>query len=161
MGKRHPNPRLVKTHRSYTVEELAGPLGVHKNTVRRWQGDGLQAIDKKRPAVFDGEAIRSFLQSRRSKVKRPCPPHHLYCLRCRSPKLPAGDMLDYVPISATSGNLQAICPTCHGLMHRRANLAKSPWLLGELDEVITGAGTRIKDTGNPSVNGDFRPRGEL
>jgi hypothetical protein len=128
MGKRHPNPRLVKTHRSYTVEELARLLSVHKNTVRRWQGDGLRAIDKKRPAVFDGETIRSFLQSRREKGKRPCPQGHLYCLRCRSPKEPAGDMLDYIAISATSGNLQGICPTCHGLMHRRVNPAKSPWL---------------------------------
>lgn len=34
MGKRHPNPRLAKIHRSYTVEEVAGVFGVHRNTVR-------------------------------------------------------------------------------------------------------------------------------
>jgi excisionase family DNA binding protein len=160
MGQRHPNPWLVKTHRSYTVEELARLLGVHKNTVRRWQGNGLRAIDKKRPAVFDGETIRSFLQFRRAKAKRSCPPEHLYCLRCRSPKLPASDMLGYVPISAMSGNLQGICPTCYSLMNRRVNLARSPWLLAKLDGAITDAGTRLKDTVNPSVNGDFRTTGE-
>ena len=36
MGKRHPNPRLIKIHRSYTVEEIAAVLGVHRNTVRQW-----------------------------------------------------------------------------------------------------------------------------
>jgi hypothetical protein len=128
MGKRHPNPRLAKTHRSYTVEELARLFGVHKNTVRRWRADGLEAIDKRRPALFEGETVRAFLQLRRAKAKRPCPPGYLYCLRCRSPKAPAGDMLDYVPVSATTGDLGAICPTCHAMMHRRVNRAKSPWL---------------------------------
>jgi hypothetical protein len=135
-------------------------LGVHKNTVRRWQGDGLQAIDKKRPAVFAGDTVRSFLQSKRASAKRPCPPGHLYCLRCRSPKLPAGDMVDYVPISATSGNLRAICPDCHTLMHRRVNLVNSPWVREKLRGTVTDLGPRIRDTVNHSVNGDFRPTGE-
>jgi hypothetical protein len=35
MRKRHPNHRLVKTHRIYTVEELAGLFGIHKNMVQQ------------------------------------------------------------------------------------------------------------------------------
>ena len=35
MRKRHPNHRLVKIHRSYTVEEIAELFAIHKNTVRR------------------------------------------------------------------------------------------------------------------------------
>ena len=36
MKRRHPNHRLVKIHRSYTVEEIATLFGVHKNTVSHW-----------------------------------------------------------------------------------------------------------------------------
>lgn len=32
MGYRHPNPRLVKVHRNYSVEEIARLFGIHKNT---------------------------------------------------------------------------------------------------------------------------------
>jgi hypothetical protein len=45
---RHPNPRLVKIHRSYTVEEVARNLRKHKNTVRAWM---------KRPRFFPGKVI--------------------------------------------------------------------------------------------------------
>jgi hypothetical protein len=34
MGKRYPNHRRVKIHRSYSVEEIARLLGAHKHTVR-------------------------------------------------------------------------------------------------------------------------------
>jgi len=45
MGYRHPNPRLVKVHRNYLVEEIARLFRVHKNTVRLpgW-GEGLQRL---------------------------------------------------------------------------------------------------------------------
>jgi hypothetical protein len=48
----------------------------------------------------------------------------MYCLKCRSPKQPAAGMADYLPMSATSGNLRALCPDCGKFMHRRASLAK-------------------------------------
>jgi hypothetical protein len=31
MGKRHPNWRLIKNHRTYTAEDAAQTLSVHKN----------------------------------------------------------------------------------------------------------------------------------
>lgn len=40
MGKRHQNYRLVKTHRSYTVEEVAGLTEEHpKVLVQDWYKD--------------------------------------------------------------------------------------------------------------------------
>jgi hypothetical protein len=51
---RHPNPRLVKIHRSYTVEEVARNLRKHKNTVRAWIKQGLRPIDGRRPTLFTG-----------------------------------------------------------------------------------------------------------
>ena len=46
MGSRHPNPRLAKIHRSYSVEEIARLFRVHKNTVRAWLRQGLPCSKK-------------------------------------------------------------------------------------------------------------------
>ena len=54
MSKRHPNPRLAKIHRNYTVEEVAGLYGVHRNTVREWVRRGLPTIDDRRPMLIVG-----------------------------------------------------------------------------------------------------------
>src|SRR5205814_10484186 len=110
---RHPNPRLVKIHFSYTVEEIARILKLHKNTVRNWvKQEGLATIDNQRPTLIHGGDLVRFLQARRKGGKQPCPPGHMYCVKCRSPRRPAGAMADYLPIISTSGNLRALCPEC-------------------------------------------------
>jgi hypothetical protein len=81
VGKRLPNPQLVKIHRSYTVEEVTRLLDVHKNTVRNWIKEGLPVIDDKRPTVILGRDLSPFLQARRIKNKQPCKPGEIYCLR--------------------------------------------------------------------------------
>ena len=95
MKKRHPNHRLVKIHRSYTVEEIARLFGIHKNTVRHWVKEGLATIDDKRPMLILGHVLAAFLQARRVKNKQTCKPGELYCVRCRAPRSPAGNMADY------------------------------------------------------------------
>ena len=124
MGTRLPNPRLAKIHRNYTVEEAASLYGVHRNTVRQWIKRGLPTNDQTRPFLILGRDLVAFLHARRVKNKRPCQPGELYCVRCRAPKAPAGDMVEYKPVTETSGNLIAICPDCHAIMNRRASLAK-------------------------------------
>jgi len=69
MGSRHPNPRLAKIHRCYSVEEIARLFMVHKNSVRSWLRQGLQAIDGQRPTLVRGEEIRLFLVERRTRAK--------------------------------------------------------------------------------------------
>ena len=54
MSKRHPNPRLAKIHRNYTVEEVASLFGVHRNTVREWVKRGLPTSDDQRPMLILG-----------------------------------------------------------------------------------------------------------
>ena len=90
-------PTVIKMHRSYSVGELAAVCGVHKNTVRHWQRQGLEPIDDGRPVLFQGAAVRDFLAERNASRKRPCPPGTLYCFRCREPRPPALGMVDYRP----------------------------------------------------------------
>src|SRR5262245_20955736 len=112
MGSRHPNPRLAKIHRSYSVEEIARLFKVHKNTVRAWLRKGLEAIDGQRPTVARGEEIRRFLSERRARAKRPSGPGRIYCLPCRAPKVPALKMAECVVTGHATGTLQGICSDC-------------------------------------------------
>ena len=97
MPRRRANPQLVKIHRNYTVGDVADLFGAHKNTVRAWIRAGLPLIDNGRPALIHGLDLREFLYARRKKNRQTCPPGHIYCVKCRTPKMPAGDMADYIP----------------------------------------------------------------
>ena len=133
MRKRRPNYRLVKIHRSYTVDEVARLFDAHKNTVRAWVKTGLPTCDGKRPTLILGRHLADYLQARRAKGKRPCELGEIYCVRCRAPKRPAGNMAEYQPTTATLGNLIGICPNCDTMIYRRASRAKLPEIRGNLD----------------------------
>jgi hypothetical protein len=121
MSAKRINPRSVKLHHYYAVEEAAKALGVHKNSVRGWQAKGLEPVDSRRPILFHGATLRAFLEKERARRKRPCPVGTMYCFRCREARAPAMGMVDYIPINPLSGNLKAICTDCGTIMNRRAN----------------------------------------
>ena len=152
MAARRVNPRAVKLHRSYSVPELAACFGVHKNTVRHWQRDGLKPLDGGRPVLFQGAIVRAFLSTRNASRKRPCPPGMLYCFRCREPRPPALGMIDYLSINAISGNVRAICATCETVMHRRASKAALASILPGCDVQYVEALPRLKGSSPPSLN---------
>ena len=156
MRKRHPNPRLAKIHRNYTVDEVAHLFGVHRNTVREWVKRGLPTNDGKRPMLILGRELVAFLTARRAKNKRTCQPGEIYCVRCRAPRAPAGDMVDYVPVTATLGNLVAICSACETMMYRRVSLAKLEHVRGILDITMPQALEHIGESAQPTVNSDLR-----
>jgi hypothetical protein len=154
MGARHPNPRLAKIHRSYSVDEMARLFKVHKNTIRSWFKLGLEAIDGQRPTVARGEEIRRFLAERRARAKRACGPGRIYCLPCRAPKVPAGEMAECVATSDKTGTLRGICPDCDRMIYRTVNLQKIAAVRGDLDVTFTMAGARLEETTRPNVNCD-------
>lgn len=154
MASRRVNQTRVKLHRSYSVPELAGCLGVHKNTIRHWQRDGLHPIDASRPVLFQGGDVRAFLAKRSADRKRPCPPGTLYCFRCREPRAPALGMLDYIAINPASGNLRALCSTCEGVMHRRTRLADLAARMPGMAVQITQAKSSLSGSPSPSLNCD-------
>lgn len=156
MSKRHPNPRLAKIHRNYTVEEIATLFGVHRNTVRAWVKRGLPTSDDRRPMLILGRDLVAFLQVQRAKNKRTCQPGEIYCVRCRAPKAPAGDMADYEALTEAQGNLVAICPDCETIVYRRVSLARLAQIRGKLDITFPQALRHIGESAQPSVNSDFR-----
>jgi hypothetical protein len=155
MRKRRPNYRLVKIHRSYTVEEVARLFGTHKNTVRAWVKAGLPICDSKRPMLILGRDLAAFLRMRRTKNKRPCQPGEIYCVRCRAPRLPAGGMAEYEPVTEKFGSLMGICPDCEGMIYRRASRAKLPEIQGNLDITFSEAERRVSEIDLPIVNSDL------
>jgi hypothetical protein len=158
MAARRIDPRVVKLHRTYDVAELAERLGVHRNTVRHWQSLGLEPLDGARPLLFHGSTVRSFLIRRNSSRKSPCGPGMLYCFRCRSPRRPALGLVEYVPISATGGNLRALCGECETLMHRRAPKVSLATIMPGCDVQIAEAWSSLKDRPCPSLNCDVEQK---
>jgi hypothetical protein len=154
MAFRHPNPRLAKIHRSYSVEEVSRLFRVHKNTVRNWLRQGLTAIDEQRPTVIRGVELRRFLTDRRARSKHICGPGRIYCLPCRAPKVPAGRMADCIAMSPTTATLHGICPDCNRMIYRRVNPRNLDTVRGDLDVTITQARLRIEETAEPNVNCD-------
>ncbi len=154
MPAKRINPRLVKLHRAYSVEEAARVLDVHKHTVRNWIKSGLPVVDQSRPVLILGRELRSFLETKRKAAKRPCSPGTLYCFKCRLPMPPALDMVEYAPINATMGNLSALCGTCGTVMHLRSRLDSLPAKMPNLDVQIREAPLRLIERNEPFLNCD-------
>jgi len=158
MGKRQPNLRRIKRLRQYTVEELALLLEVHKNTVRRWQRIGLTPIDDRRPTLFRGEDVVSFLQEKRTKSKRPCGPGEIYCLKCRAPRRPDGNIAELAVTGPSNACLIGICPICTSMLYRQLNPSRIEAARGTLELCVRIGEAHIADTAEPTLNGDFKAR---
>lgn len=159
MRANRPNPRLVKIHRSYTVEEIAVLCQVHRNTVRAWIKRGLPTIDRRRPVLVLGRHLAGFLQQRRVANKRPCGPGEIYCVRCRAPRSPAGKSVRYAPLTPTQGNLVGCCNVCGAVIYRRTSLAKLAQFADLLGVTLPQAESHIGESLGLSVNSAFRQGG--
>ena len=148
------NGRRVKIHRNYTIAEAAVVLGVHKHTVSRWIAAGLPTTDDKRPFLVHGNDVRAFLRAREPD-KQTCRPGEFFCLRCKAPRRPAGDMADYSPQTSERGMLTGICPVCDTLIHRAASLATVEQKAGGLNVAFQRAERRLVNTTIPLSNVDF------
>lgn len=155
MGVRRINPNLAKIHHSYTPRELADRLGVHKNTIRHWQRNGLRPIDDQRPYVFDGSVIRQFLRLRNQSQKRPCPVGTIYCFGCHEPRRPSPTSIEYAPTRIGAGNLRALCSECGTVMCRRVRQDDIAAVLPGLPVQIRQASPRLNGSASPSSNCDL------
>ena len=152
MAKRRVNPNVVKLNRTYDAGELAACCGVHKNTVLNWQKAGLEAIDSRRPILFHGSVVRAFLKERNANRRQPCGVSRMYCLRCREPRVPALRLVEYLPLTTTTGNLKALCEICETVMHRKVRRADVAAAMPGLDVRFAERSLRLIGSRSPSLN---------
>lgn len=138
--------RKIKRHYSYTVEEAARTIGAARGTVRRWLAKDLPSIRDRKPFLILGEDLADYM-AREARPKRSCPAGTCYCVKCREPRRPDGDMAEFVPINAHSGNFRALCPECGTLMHRRMSMKQLEAIRAFLDVAIVERQRRLTDSG--------------
>ncbi len=147
-----PNRRSIKIHRAYTVEAAARVTGCAKGTIRRWVKSGaLPAIIDQKPHLILGGDLYDYLKARAMSGPK-LQLHECYCFRCRAPRAPALNMAEYLPLTATTGNLRALCGTCTTVMHKAIPLAALAALAGILEVTVRQATKHLRDTANPSLN---------
>lgn len=154
MARRRPNRRAIKLHYSYTIEEAARTIGVSKGTVRRWLKDGLPHLADQRPYLILGADLRDFL-AKRKKPKQRCELHLCFCFRCQEPKAAAAGMIDYIPRTALSGHIRAICEECGTIMHKAFSAAKLTLLERRADVSFPQGQPCLSDMAKPRGNDHF------
>ncbi len=158
MGARRINPNFFKLNRSYTRGEIAKRANVHKNTVRNWMRNGLEAIAGKRPLLFAGSIIRAFLQQRNAKQRCRCEPGEFYCFGCRTARTPAAGSLECHSLGPKSGMLRATCQSCGTAMYRRVTLAEANAVARRLPANFAQPQQRLEESGSPPSNCDSERR---
>lgn len=129
---KHINVRRVKKNRTYRIDEAADVTDVHPNTVRNWIKAGLPVVAGRRPLLL-GDDLITFHRHRRAAARKPSPCGTIFCLPCRKPQSPAGNMADFVIDEAGVGKLQGLCPGCGRIMSRIVNPARLEQVAGDLD----------------------------
>lgn len=109
----------MKIHRSYTVTDIVRVLGVHPNTALHWIRGGLPTIDRSRPFMVQGRALKEFLSKRERDRKQPCAQDEMYCLRCRAPRKWLAESAARRQFGAHDVRLFGNCSVCGTVMYRR------------------------------------------
>jgi hypothetical protein len=151
MPKRTHNVRLIRREHSYSIQEVAALYGLHKNAIGRWLKSGLKAIDRSRPILIHGSDLIHFLTERQHQRKAHCKAEEFYCLRCRAPRLPMGNMADLIPRNEKLFVLHAFCALCGGAM-RKVSGQKKLLLYQQIFDLATPAGTHLTETPETSLN---------
>lgn len=108
------NPNHVKMHRSYTVIEASVALTVHPKTVRNWIRAGLPVIDQSRPLLIHGSDLKVYLKRKRKAHLHQCELSEMYCFKCKSPKKPSIEKLQFFAKPAGMVQMTGYCFECEG-----------------------------------------------
>jgi excisionase family DNA binding protein len=148
--------RRIKGKDSYTFDEAARALGVHRNTIRHWvQKCGLSAMTEKRPYLILGADLVAFLKGRRQSKKRRCGPGELYCLKCRVPRAPIPGLIEYRPATTTRGEIIGICSRCETVVHRFVSTRRAAAIAAEFNVQIAAHDGSLSDSTHPRLNCHF------
>jgi hypothetical protein len=106
------NPNRVKIHRSYTVIEVSEALGYHPKTVRNWIRAGLPVVNEKRPLLICGVDLKIYLKQKRKTYMHQCEVHEMYCFKCKHPKNPSIESLQFIAKPAGMAQMTGRCEEC-------------------------------------------------
>jgi len=150
-NRRHSAQR-VKRLRTYNVREAAKVTGATAGTVRHWLKTGLEPVRDCYPTIIRGLDLIDFLKRRATARKRPCGPGRLYCLRCKEPRRPAFDEVEFWPDGPQLGSLRGLCPSCTGMMHRRTSVARITAAAGDLQISFPQGDPRLGEPSHSHCN---------
>jgi len=126
----------IKSLHPYTVDEAAEVSGVSPRTIRNWAANGLHVMDAEHPALIRGDDLKAYILSQRKSRKSKTAPNTIYCVRCRQPRKPAGDMADCI-IKRNRATLTALCSVCETVISKPVAKALVPEIALILDLTIT------------------------
>ena len=130
--RRYPTNRIKQTS-SYDPGEIAKLFGVHRNTVRHWLKDGLNAIDDRRPILVHGAVLKAFISEKQQARRQKCAPGEFFCFRCRAPRKPWGHVADASWHTDKIAKLSGLCCVCETTMHRSVGRADLPKFAALID----------------------------
>lgn len=132
--------RFVRMHEVYTAAEAAVLLGRTPRTVRRWiTEEGLHAARERRPWLIDGRDLKRFLDDWDRAKQVTLAENEFYCLPCRSARVPAFALVEYVSDTPALGRLQGFCPACEREIYRAINRADLPRFMARFDRSLATA----------------------
>ena len=156
-GHRRPRYVGIRIHRNYTIDEAARLTGFAKGTLRRKIKAGtLPAIVDRRPHLILGCDLLDHI-TKQAKSGPRLQPHECYCFKCRTPRAPAFGVAEYIPLTASTGNLRALCEVCATLMYRAVSVSAVAALRGKVEVTIQQADKRLTDSSMPSLD-DHLPK---
>ncbi|THD81394.1 DNA-binding protein [Aliigemmobacter aestuarii] len=123
MAKR-PNPRAIRSTRTYTIDEAAIAMNITTSTIRSWVKAGLPLMRSRRPYLILGDALQHFLQDRATQSRTPLKADQLYCLSCKAGRAPMGMMVDCIPQTPKTARLEGLCEACGGTCNRMISRAR-------------------------------------
>ncbi|KPA20837.1 hypothetical protein shim_27510 [Shimia sp. SK013] len=113
----------LKKNRVYLGEDLQKVFIVSANTISNWIKTGLQPSDDKRPYVFRGGQVTSFLKARRERTKIELRPGEFNCTGCKSAVFPDVETLGLRVV--TNGAIMAFGYCCECGCHVRKFISEA------------------------------------
>lgn len=123
--KRSYDPRKVKRHRSYTVQDLAELYGVGTRTVRQWiKLHGLPVLEGSYPVMMHWLDIRNWMKAWQAARKWTCAADEMSCLKCRGPRKVKAGTFRVAKSNKATLMLHGDCETCGKPMNRATSREK-------------------------------------
>ncbi|MFQ3231036.1 MAG: hypothetical protein ACI9DO_002415 [Reinekea sp.] len=122
---------------------------MHKNTVASWVKNGLPCLKDMRPFLILGAEAKAYLQNKRGQNKQKCKPNQLYCMRCKAPKMPLDNFVEYSPMTTTKGLLTGFCSHCDCVVNKFIGVKSLKDYSNIFDLKIPIAANNINDSNNP------------